>query len=466
MNKKDMMPFHLFHHHGNHYVINIERMQANPVDDTTAKALEKMVTETETLLPLGIEQNLRKLGLIADHREKKENIVKEEPVPIVYLYLFLTQSCNLRCIYCYGDGGEYGTGGSMEEKTAFQAVDWFIKQAGEMKKIHLGFFGGEPLLKFPLMKAVVEYAKKRAADMGKDIDFYFATNATLLNDEIITFIKEGQISVMISFDGPQEVQDAQRPYANGQGSYNSVVPRIKKLLAAVPETSGHAVLMGNTDPQSVKDAMQEIGFAKVSISPATPSLSSIDPNNRQPARDTQTLLQRLEQEAETWLHLIQSRDSETLKILKARSALYGIYRGMASLLHNTKRHHFCGAGRGLVGVSVSGDVYLCHRFVGWEGYKLGSVFENNLNRKEYLKSPITCNQICANCLARYYCAGGCKHDNLNCCGSIAAPSEDMCRLRCRELELAAMIVCSLGPEDRAFLVDEQIFTPKPCPLDF
>ncbi|MHB9094533.1 MAG: nif11-like peptide radical SAM maturase [Eubacteriales bacterium] len=466
MDKKDIMPFHLFHNYGNHYVINIEHMQASPINKITAETLNMIVNEPELLLPFEIEENLKKLGLISEAREKKENIVMKEPVPIVYMYLFLTQSCNLKCIYCYGDGGEYGTGGSLEAETAFQAVDWLIEKAGKMKKIHIGFFGGEPFLNFPLMKTVVEYAKKRTKEMEKEVAFFAASNATLLDDEIITFIKEQSISVMVSFDGPKEVQDAQRPYANGQGSYDSTVPKIKKLLAAVPGTPGHAVLVGNTDPQLVKDAMQEIGFAKVTISPASLSLFTEESAERNPLRDPQTLLQALEQEAEAWLRLIQSKDSEALKSLKAKSGLYGLYRGMLSLLHNSKRTHFCGAGRRMVGVSVTGDVYVCHRFVGREEYKLGSVFENDLNREEYLKSPATCNKICVDCFARYYCAGGCKHDNLSSCGSIATPSEDMCRLRCRELELAATIICSLRPEDQNFLLEERIITPKPCPLDF
>lgn len=354
----------------------------------------------------------------------------------------------------------------MEVKTAFQAVDWLIEQAGKMKLVHIGFFGGEPFLEFPLMKAVVEYAKERANDAGKNVDFNVVTNATLLNDEMITFIKEQSISVMVSFDGLKEVQDSQRPFAHGKGSYDSTLPKIKKLLATVPKTHGHAVIVGNLDPQLVKNSLQKIGFAGVSISPASQSLFAGESDQRKLVRDSQTIFQSLEQEAETWLRLIQSRDFESIQNLKARSEIYGLYRGMVSLLHNSKRHHFCGAGRAMVGISVSGDVYLCHRFVGRDEYKLGSVFENKLNRDDYQKSSITDNEQCANCFAKYYCAGGCKHDNLGSCGSIAKPSLDMCRLRCRELELSIYIVSNLNSEDQAFLVEQGILPPKPCPLDF
>ena len=464
MEIKDKMPFHLFHHQGNHYMINIEKMCAGSVDEISAQALNIIDTGPEILLTSSMEDYLKKLGLISEVKEKNNNNSRKEPFPIVNMKLFLTQSCNLKCIYCYGDGGEYGAGGSrMQEKTAFQAVDWLIEQSGKMKKLHIGFLGGEPFLEFPLMKAIVEYAEKKVQEMEKEVDFEVTTNATLLDNEKTTFIKKHRLSVMISFDGPKEVQDAQRPYANGEGSYDSTVPKIKKLLEALPKIHGHAVIVGNTDPQVVKDALQEIGFSEITITPASKSLFTGELDKTESARDTQNLLQELENESETWIRLTQCRDDIALKSLMAKSELY---QGLISLLHNSKKKHACSAGLGLVGVSSTGDVYLCHRFVGRDKYKLGSVFTKDLNREEYQKSPTTGNEVCAACFAKYYCAGGCKHDNASSCGSIATPPEDMCRLRRRELELAATILCRLDTEDQAFLVKHHIFTPKPCSLDF
>lgn len=464
MEQKVIKPYHLFQHQGSWHVINVEGMFANTIDEAAARVLEMITAEPVTQLEPLMEE-LKKLGLLAEdggQTQKAKKEIKKEPFPVINMSLLLTQSCNLKCVYCYGDGGRYGTGGSMEEKTAFQAVDWLLEQAGKIKKLHIGFFGGEPFLNFPLMKAVVEYAEKRFLEMGKKVDFHTTTNATLLDDERIAFIKEHQIAVMISFDGPKEIQDAQRPYTNGEGSYDNAVPKIKKLLAAVPETPGHAVIVGNTEPELVKEALQEIGFSEVSIMPASQSLFAGEPDRTKTVR-TQRFLQALEQEAESWLSLTKSRNSEALKKLKARN---GLYQGLMALLHNTKKRYACGAGLGSAAVSCAGDIYLCHRFVGRDEYKLGNVFEGDLNREEYQKSPVTGTGICAACFAKYYCAGGCKHDNAGSGGSVAMPSEDMCRLRCRELELAAFIACRLDPEDKTFLIEREIFTPKPCPLDF
>jgi len=465
MEQKVIKPFHLFHHQDSRYIINIEEMSSSAIDETTAIAMGKMMAEPTAALEFPIEEQLKKLGLLAKGQEQTPKVkkdTKQEPYPVVNLSLFLTQSCNLKCVYCYGDGGGYGTGGNMEEKTAFQAVDWLLGQSGKIKKLHIGFFGGEPFLNFPLMKAVVAYAKTKVQEIGKQVDFHTTTNATLLDDEQIAFIKEHQLDVLVSLDGPKEVQDVQRPYANGQGSHDSIVPKIKKLLAAVPKTAGHAVLVGNTDSKVVKNALKDIGFAEVSIMPVSKSLFA-EPDSTAAVRENERLIQALEQEAETWIRLVKNRDSAALKILKGKS---GLYPALISLLHNSKRRYACGAGLGLSAVSAVGDIYLCHRFVGMEEYKLGNVFEKDLQREEYQKSPITGDEKCAVCFAKYHCAGGCKHDNVGSGGGLTTPSEDMCRLRCRELELAAVITSQLDPGDKTFIIEHEIVTPKPCPLDF
>jgi hypothetical protein len=56
------------------------------------------------------------------------------------------------------------------------------------------------------MKAIVEYAEKSVAKIGKKVTFHVTSNSTLLDDEKIAFMKQHQLKVMISFDGPKEVQ--------------------------------------------------------------------------------------------------------------------------------------------------------------------------------------------------------------------------------------------------------------------
>ena len=458
-----LKPFHLGTHQDHKYMINIEDMQVHPIDEKTAGLLQRAGDNRDSFWISQNKERLKPLGLLSRKQKKTAKKDSKDPVPIVNAAFFLTQSCNLRCVYCYGEGGEYGHKGNMEEKTAFRAVDWLIDQSGKAKKIHIGFFGGEPFLNFPLMQKIVDYARKEASKLDKKVAFNATTNGTLLDEKYINFIQDQDIRVMVSFDGPREIQDAQRPFAGGKGSYNHIAPRVKNLLAVRPQTPGHAVLMGDTDLQKVKEALKEIGFAEISILPASDCMISCEATKPESCRDLHNLIEHLEQETDTWLEGIKARDSQALMQLKNSS---GLYHGLLMFLHNSKRFFPCGAGRGLTGISNAGDVYLCHRFVGMDAYKLGNVFDKHIDRDEFLKSPIEFVRECCDCPARYYCGGNCMYDNASSTGSVFKPPEEMCSLRRREFELCAYVISRLDEADRAFLQKEDIVPSKPCPLDF
>lgn len=446
--KPEIKPFHVFQYDGGNYVIDIEKMQASAVDDLTAETIRGVSPDSEEPLPSGPEENLKKK--------------KQEFPPIVSMALFVTQACNLRCIYCY----EKKTNGRMEEKTAFQAVDWLLGQAGNMKKIYISFFGGEPFLNFPLIKKVAAYARKTAGNLSKTVSFNVTTNATLLDEEVIEFLQEYDVNVLVSMDGPREIQDKQRPFAGDKGSYDIILPRVKKLLAVKPETRVHAVLVDDSKTELIKSALQDIGFPEVTLLPASPSLFAGEAKDKaekaKQARNLDGLLLELEREAKLWLKLVKNRESESLKDLRSKAQLS---QALLTFLHNKRLRYACGAGVKFIAVSCEGDIYLCHRFVGVSDYKLGNIFETGL-KENYRESPLTRMAACAACFARYYCAGGCKHDNAGSCGSAWTPPEEICRLRRRELELAAALISRFNDQDRTFLNQYEIFPPKPCPLDF
>lgn len=461
MNQKKIMPFHLFKENSQSYLLNIEKMQVSTVNEITAAALETMSAEPEKPLPFGLEEDLEKLGLIVKDNGLTKPVLKKEFSPIVSMALFVTQSCNLRCIYCY----EENSGGSMEEKTAYQAVDWLLEQAGNVKKIYVYFFGGEPFLNFPLMKKVAAYAREKAGALDKAVCFGVTTNATLLDEETILFIRKYDVHVLVSMDGPKEIHDKQRPFAGGRGSYDVILPRVKKLLAAKPETRVHAVLVDDSQTGLIKNSLLDIGFSEVTLLPASPTRfeAGEGAGKAKQSRNLDGLLRELELEAELWLKLVRNRDSESLKDLRSKAHLF---LALLALLHNKKKRYACGAGVKYIAVSCTGDIYLCHRFIGQEGYKLGNVFSNDLEREIYQESPLVRVPACVACFARYYCAGWCKHDNTTSCGSVWTPSEEICLLKRRELELAAALIGQFDEPDCAFLKEYKIFPPKPCPLDF
>lgn len=457
-------PHHIFKHDGNYYLINIEKMAASPVDDMAiARALKDISANPHYAIEHGIREKFKKFDLLPDLEAKPEKKYESEPIPVQNIALFVTQQCNFRCVYCYGDGGRYGTGGEMRIETARKAVDWFIEQSQRMKKLHISFFGGEPLLNFSLIKDVVQYALKRGTECGKQFEFNITTNGSLLDDEKIVFLKEYKIEPFISIDGPKELQDTQRPFENGQGTYETVVEKAGKLLEVFPEAACCATLVGNNDPVTVDQALREMGFMHRIVAGASRSLfdSSEHPGDGS-RRDLSGMHKKAKYEASQLLAAIGKRDTENLNDLKGSGLLFGF---VALFVNQQKRYSYCGAGKGTLAVSCSGDVYLCHRFVGMEDQRLGDIFTKGLNRQIYLNDAMQFRERCAKCFVKYICAGGCYHDNLSSNGSVFEPDEDMCVLIRRSAELAAAVCSRLTEEDRAYLVKEKIIEKKTCPLD-
>ena len=143
----------------------------------------------------------------------------------------------MKCRYCYGHGGTFGgSTAMMSEETAFAILDWYTGRevAKKKKEIYISFMGGEPLLNFALIKKIILYLTENFADWKKKYDM--TTNGYFLTDEVIAFLIEHEVGILISFDGPPAIQNANRPLASGEDSYAAIAPKLKKLLALRPDT--------------------------------------------------------------------------------------------------------------------------------------------------------------------------------------------------------------------------------------
>lgn len=164
--------------------------------------------------------------------------------------LQVTQNCNLRCKYCVYSGSysnRVHSNKRMSYDTARKAIDFLYAHSSMTAAVSLGFYGGEPLLEFDLMKKCVEYAREKFS--GKDLSFTLTTNATLLTEEIMDFFVENNFFVTISFDGPQEVQDKNRIMADGErGSFNAVMENVDTFLNKYPDFSWHVSFNAVLDP--------------------------------------------------------------------------------------------------------------------------------------------------------------------------------------------------------------------------
>ena len=346
--------------------------------------------------------------------------------PLQSLVLNLTNQCNLSCQYCYEFGEDKiatpeGKPKFMQWETAQAAVDYFFRDSAGRRALHITFFGGETLMNFPLLKRVVEYARAKAAEEGRYIDFSLTTNATLLTPEIIGFLAENHVGVTVSIDGPKEMNDALRVFANGRGSYDFLAPKVKQLLAEHKTRPIAARVTLTAQVSDVKKIFrhltEEMGFQEVGFAPVTTSsnrLYSIGPSGLDRVLEQ---FRELAWEYRDWAlaghHHPFSNVSDTI----------------SELHHGISKSHPCGAGLGLVGVGPSGDIAPCHRFVDSDQHALGNVATgiDKEKQSEFLaRGHIHAKYDCHECWARPVCAGGCHHEAFVRYGDTGHPNLHYC----------------------------------------
>lgn len=141
-----------------------------------------------------------------------------------HLILELTGACNLRCKYCIYSSSEK----SFREFNSESMTVGIIEEAIEYMKNHgdeevfVTFYGGEPLIRFDLLKYAIEYAIKHIK--RQELHFGFTTNLTLMTKEIAEYlVKIPNMSIVCSIDGPEDIHDASRVYVGGSGTYKDAI---------------------------------------------------------------------------------------------------------------------------------------------------------------------------------------------------------------------------------------------------
>ncbi|NCA80629.1 MAG: thioether cross-link-forming SCIFF peptide maturase, partial [Sphingobacteriia bacterium] len=191
--------------------------------------------------------------------------------PVKALCLHVSHDCNLRCGYCFAATGDFNQGRMlMGEEVGQKAIDFVISKSQNRKNIEIDFFGGEPLMNLDVVKNIVTYAQQQGVVHNKNFRFTITTNGVLLNDDVIKYINQTMSNVVISLDGRKSVNDAVRKTITGKGSYDTILPKFKKL--AQGRNQDNYYIRGTFTKQNLdfcEDVMHmaDCGFEQISIEP-------------------------------------------------------------------------------------------------------------------------------------------------------------------------------------------------------
>lgn len=147
--------------------------------------------------------------------------------------LFLTSACNLRCKYCYANAGELEVQ-DLDITVAQKAIEFIINNSTESggKSIRLAFHGGgEPTYRWGLFTSCVEYARNLSSANGLELITSMTSNG-IYSDRQIDWLIEHFGHISLSWDGPPNIQNPNRPLVNGDPSSPFIEHTAKRFIEA------------------------------------------------------------------------------------------------------------------------------------------------------------------------------------------------------------------------------------------
>ena len=462
---------HQYRNNGYNIVMDVYSGAVHVVDDVCYDVIAKLNgSETEptagTLKETGVkDQLLQSLGnkyeasdiedalsdvielteggqlFVKDTYECMIEEVKKRKTVVKALCLHIAHDCNLACKYCFAEEGEYhGRRALMSFEVGKKALDFLIANSGNRRNLEVDFFGGEPLMNWQVVKDLVAYGREQEKIHNKHFRFTVTTNGVLLNDEIQEFVNKEMDNVVLSLDGRKEINDQMRPFRNGTGSYDLIVPKFQKLAESRNQEKYYirgTFTRNNLDFSNDIMHFADLGFKQMSIEPVVGDESD-------PYAIREEDLPKIMEEYDKLAKMMIEREKE--------GKGFNFFHFMIDLNGGpcvAKRLSGCGSGTEYLAVTPWGDLYPCHQFVGQEEFLMGNV-DDGIVKPEIADDFRSCNVYskdkCRNCFAKFYCSGGCMANSYNFHGTIHDTYEIGCEMQRKRVECAIMMKAALAEE--------------------
>ena len=328
--------------------------------------------------------------------------VPEEPItPPVQVTLFPTDGCNLRCRYCYANAASRRH--LMPLEVAKAAIDFIAENAKKQNfsDFVVGFHGnGEPFSAFPLVKEICQYAHEVAERTGLKANLVTATNG-VLNEEQLDWLMTWFESVNISFDGLEELQNRQRPMADGSGSFSYVNRTLRRLNDAKKSFGIRSTLTaGSVEklPEIAAFVLENYPNCEtLHVEPSWEAGRSLDTGERTPDPD-----------------VFAKKFIEADEILNGQMRLVFSAARMGSISDS-----FCAVSRDSFVVTADGNVTSCYEVCEYSDERSGRylygkydyaqkafVFDDD-KRRDLHTLRVDNMPYCKDCFCKYHCSGDC-----------------------------------------------------------
>lgn len=319
----------------------------------------------------------------------------------VFLGIIPTRGCNMGCRYCDFMAPKHSSP-TMPLPVARAAVDAYLNLLIDHNSHHaaIHFFGGEPFYAADVVHFVVNYAAVQTARLGMSVHFETITNG-LYSAVRCQWIADHFNTVILSLDGPEDIQNRHRPGIHGQNLYDVVARSGHILSVGTADLNLRACVTSETVhrlPEIAHWICQEfhphtVCFESLTPSPLTESAGLYPPDPIQFAQQFNAAAQVL--------------------------ASYGINAILSTADISANQTTFCPVGQDALIVAPDGFVNACYLLEqDWQErgleMRLGQV---DVAAKQFQLEANAVQQVrqlaarpkpqCERCLCRYHCAGGC-----------------------------------------------------------
>lgn len=316
------------------------------------------------------------------------------PIKMQVIYLMLGNECNFKCKYCIQDGEFKKTSLKKQIKIANKVYDYIndlIKMRPDnQEKIHLIFWGGEPLIYMDAIKSAVSH-------LGDSVTYGIISNGALLTDEIVNFLNEHNIAFTVSNDGPNTKKTR---FVNVLEN-----PSFCELFKKIKQRSVSSVISAyNQDFQVLKDYIYEkLGETNINFDILEPS---------------ETLPQEIfEINYEVFTKsLIKMTDQVMQDILTGKYTCerYFLTNFIEKIARGDENpnffiDYFCNELHTSISLDIDGNIYTCHNSM----RRVTNVDKNEETiikdcAEDFKKINVLSFKKCNKCYIKKYCQGGCK----------------------------------------------------------
>jgi len=342
--------------------------------------------------------------------------------------LLFSEACNLNCSYCFEKNRKNI---KMSKEVAIKAINMLfdnrlfnIKNGLNNSNVAINGFGGEPMLNFEVLSQALEEGIRLAERDNTIFTVAIITNGTIVNDEIVNFLKyfnehpRTHLELQLSVDGLKESHDFYRVDYNGKGSFDRIVnnlPKFKEIFNwnNLNILSKHGIhVHGSLNKETIKDMHK--AWKMFYYDWDIPAIWFMPIHSERWSEEDVTIYaEQLTKIANSVLDLtVDNRNPAYMEFFAPiNRCLMGYNSGF--------RDKPCGAGDMYVSITANGTIYPCHQFyyINEEEFNIGNVFEgvNDLRRKlytEYTAEDMNCsllkckNYTCYRCIAENYLANG------------------------------------------------------------